>query len=391
MNLIDAAAAVVVILGLALGYRSGAVRQLGGLVGAVAGVGVVLILGTRVAESMSDVDPLVRVVAVAGALALGVIAGHAVGTSLGARIADGREEGFVGASNRIAGSLIGLAEAVVLVWLIGGLIAMAPDPQLARLAQRSTAVQTLAAVAPPPASVVDGIQEQLAASGLPQLFDGIAPLPANPVELPSGNKARALAETAAPSTVKVVSTGCGGQGVGSGVAVSPGYVVTNAHVVAGGDLVQVQSSGRSFEAIPVKIDSDLDVALLYSPSLDAPALAFSREDPDRGDVGVALGYPGGGPLKAIRASVNREILANGRDVYGDVPVTREVLELNARVNPGNSGGPLVMSDGTIGGIVFAESPSDPRVGYALAAEDVSAALSSAIGRTSPVRTGACQN
>ena len=84
-------------------------------------------------------------------------------------------------------------------------------------------------------------------------------------------------------------------------------------------------------------------------------------------------------------------MANGRDVYGDVPVTREVLELNARVNPGNSGGPLVMSDGTIGGIVFAESPSDPRVGYALAAEDVSAALSSAIGRTSPVRTGACQN
>lgn len=390
MNLIDAAAAVIVILGLVLGYRSGAVRQLGGLVGAVAGVGVVLMLGTRATEPMSEVEPLVRIAIVAGALILGVILGHAVGTSLGARIADGREEGFAGASNRVAGSLIGFAEAVVLVWLIGGLITMAPDPQLARLAQRSAAVQTLASVAPPPASVVEGLQKQLAASGLPQLFDGIAPPPATPVDLPSGKNAQALAQKAAPSTVKVVSTGCGGQGAGSGVVVSRGYVVTNAHVVAGGDLVQVQSSGRRFEATPVKIDSDVDVALLYAPGLEAPALSFARRDPERGDTGVALGYPGGGGLKAIRASVNREILANGRDVYGEVPVAREVLELNARVNPGNSGGPLVMSNGKIGGIIFAESPSDKRVGYALAAEDVSAIVVPAIGRTAPVSTGACQ-
>lgn len=390
MNLIDAAAAVVVILGLAVGYKSGAVRQFGGLVGAGAGIGAVVIAGTRLTESEFALDPLVGTVVAVGALVLGVIVGHAVGRSIGARIADGREQGFVGTSNRVVGALVGGAEAVVLVWLIGGLVTMAPDPQLARLAQRSATVQTLASLAPPPSSVVEGFQEQLAASGLPQLFRGLIPEPASAAKLPSGKKARALAERAAPSTVKVVSTGCGRQGAGSGVVIARGYVVTNAHVVAGGDFVQLLSSGRSYEAAPVKIDSDLDVALLYSPALGAPALAFAGEDPDRGDTGVVLGYPGGGSLKGVRASVNREILAHGQDVYGDLPVTREVLELHARVNPGNSGGPLVMSDGQIGGIVFAESPSDPKVGYALAAEDVSAALLPAIGRTSPVSTGACQ-
>ncbi|MCH9816533.1 MAG: MarP family serine protease [Actinomycetia bacterium] len=390
MNVVDAVAAVVVLIGLLLGYRAGGVQKLAGLIGAVAGVAAVLGLGLLMIESLDGWDPLTRTVLVVGSLIMGFFVGQGVGAAIGRRIADGREDGFLGTSNKLVGAGLGGLQALVLIWLIGGLITMAPDPRLAQLAQRSTAVQTLAQFAPPPASVAADLSEQFASSGLPQLFSGIAPIPATPAELPSGSRAQAIAAAASPATVKVVSSGCGGQGSGSGVSVSRGYVVSNAHVIAGGNFVQVESLGRRYEAVPVKVDSKLDLAVLWVPDLAGPSLAFSKRDPERGDKGVALGYPGGGSLTAVRASVNREILAQGRDVYGGVPVVRDVLELNAKVNPGNSGGPLVMTDGTIGGIIFAESPSDKRVGYALAAEEVESAVRPALGRTAPVSTGSCQ-
>ena len=389
MNILDLAAALAVVLGLFLGYRVGGARQLSGLLGAALGVGIVIAAGILAADFLATLDPLMRTMLVVGLLIVGFIGGQAVGSSLGAKLANGNEEGAAGVANRLLGAVVGGLEAVVLIWLIGGLITMAPEPQLAKLAQRSAVVQSLASVAPPPTVVAQGLQDQLAASGLPQLFDGVAPLPGQSAKLPSQAKARVMAEKAEPATVKVVGSGCGRQGSGSGVVISKGYVVTNAHVVAGASFIQVESSGRRYEAVPVKVDADLDAALLYAGGLDAPALAFADADPERGDRGVALGYPGGGTFTAVRASVNREILARGRDVYGNVSVTRQVLELNARVNPGNSGGPLVMANGRIGGIIFAESPSDPKVGYALAAEEVEASVKPALGRTRAVSSGPC--
>ncbi len=79
----------------------------------------------------------------------------------------------------------------------------------------------------------------------------------------------------------------------------------------------------------------------------------------------------------------------GRDIYDTAIVTRDLLELQAAIDQGDSGGPFVLSDGTIGGIVFAEARTDPDIGYALAARDVDTAVAPAIGRTSPVDTGPC--
>jgi S1-C subfamily serine protease len=70
-------------------------------------------------------------------------------------------------------------------------------------------------------------------------------------------------------------------------------------------------------------------------------------------------------------------------------VTRDILELRAEVEPGDSGGPLVLEDGTVAGVVFAESRSDESVGYALAAGVVDARVAPAIGRTSSVDVGPC--
>ena len=81
--------------------------------------------------------------------------------------------------------------------------------------------------------------------------------------------------------------------------------------------------------------------------------------------------------------------ATGHDIYDAGLITREIVELRAAIEPGDSGGPLILRDGTIGGLVFAESRADPDVGYALSPTAVATRVSPALSRTAKVDTGAC--
>ena len=79
----------------------------------------------------------------------------------------------------------------------------------------------------------------------------------------------------------------------------------------------------------------------------------------------------------------------GRDIYGSGTVTREVYELQAMIRPGNSGGPFVLVNGDVAGLVFAASTTDPEIGYALTSTEVLPDVHRAIGRTTPASTGSC--
>ena len=87
--------------------------------------------------------------------------------------------------------------------------------------------------------------------------------------------------------------------------------------------------------------------------------------------------------------------AVGLDIYGSSQTTREIYQLDALVQPGNSGGPLVASgdpgvaDGTVIGVVFARSTSNSNVGYALAMPAVTADVAHARAKTQTVSTGSC--
>jgi len=79
----------------------------------------------------------------------------------------------------------------------------------------------------------------------------------------------------------------------------------------------------------------------------------------------------------------------GRDIYGRQTVERDVYELQTNVQPGDSGGPFVLPDGSVAGVVFAASTTDPAVGYAIVSTDVIPDVTEVLGRTDPVSTGAC--
>ena len=179
--------------------------------------------------------------------------------------------------------------------------------------------------------------------------------------------------------------------VGSGVILDPaGYVVTNAHVVAGVDDPIVRGPDQdSRHGTTVLFDPDLDLAILHVPNWPGRVLPLTPGDVERGEVGAVLGYPGGGPLAGGGAAVLRSFEPLGRDIYGTQDVVRLVLELQAVVRPGNSGGPFVLTDGSVAGVVFAASSAEEDIGYAIAAEEVRPRLAEVVGATAEVETGPC--
>jgi S1-C subfamily serine protease len=275
------------------------------------------------------------------------------------------------------------------VWLAGGLLAAGPVPRAAAQAQTSTTLRALSAVLPAPTEIAVGLGALLDDTGLPELFVGLEPIPALPVDRPDDPRARAIAAVAEASTVKVTAQTCGALSTGTGFAVATDYVVTNAHVVAGGRTVRVSLAGSPFDAAVVLFDPDLDVALLWVPRLPAPPLQFAATEPQRGDAGAALGFPGGGRMEIVPAAVADRYEARGRDIYGEDLVIRQILELRAAIDRGDSGGPFVLADGTVGGIVFAEARTDEDVGYALSAPSVAVRIQPGVGRTSEVALGDC--
>lgn len=392
MNPLDLLALVLVVVACLLGFRSGALPQLGGLAGAVGGGALAILALPALVEPLGEIDASYRPIVVLVGLLAAVGLGESIGSAIGRSIARAMGTGVLGAADRIAGAFVGAAQALLILWLAGGLLAIGPVPRLSEAAQTSTVVRGLNALLPPPGEIAAELGTLLDDSGLPEVFVGFEPLPRPPVALPEDATAQAVAALARASTFRVAAATCGLASSGSGVVVARAYVVTNAHVVAGArsDGVSVIApDGRRSDARVVFIDPSLDVAVLHVPRLDAPALRFAINDPERGALGAALGYPGGGELTVVPAAVTGAYPATGRDIYGTTTVRRQILELHARIDRGDSGGPFVLTDGTIGGLVFAEARTDEEVGYALSPTEVARRITPAFSRTGAVDTGDC--
>jgi S1-C subfamily serine protease len=139
----------------------------------------------------------------------------------------------------------------------------------------------------------------------------------------------------------------------------------------------------------VAFDPDIDVAALRVPGLGAGALPIVAGEARRGDVGVVLGYPGGRWLQADDAAVLAVIDPAGADIYGDGEVRRRVYELQTRIERGNSGGPFVLVDGRVAGLVFASSADRDGVGYAIVTSEFTPIVARARSATGAVDTGPC--
>lgn len=389
MNLVDALALALLVMAVVLGVRSGALPQLGGLIGAAAGAWAALVVIPISVPFLADLPAIVSVAAVLGGLTMLIGLGEMAGARLGRSASRRLGNGVFNALDRAAGAIVGAGQAVLMVWLLGGILTTGLVPLLARDAQTSVAIRGIDAVLPPPTELALGLGAVLDRSGLPDVFLGLERLPADPVAMPADPIAQALGRRALASAPRIEADACDYRSTGTGVSVKAGYVVTNAHVVAGSRSVKIIATTGSYKATVVAFDPKLDVAVLRVAGFDPGPLFFAGSDPARGATGATIGYPNGGGAVIEPAAVTARYPAEGLDIYGTSRVHREVIEIRAVVEPGDSGGPLVLSDGTVGGLVFAESRTDPSVGYALSPTAVAAAIAPALGRSAAVATGPC--
>jgi S1-C subfamily serine protease len=389
VNLFDLVVVVLVAVAMVVGYRSGALPQIAGLIGALGGGALAIFALPHLEAPLLTIDPSVRAFVVLAGVLVSVGVGEAIGSAVGRWASAVLGQSAFGAVDRGLGAVVGSAQALLIVWLTGGLLAAGPSPTLAAQAQTSFVVRSLNGVLPAPTEIATELARLLDDTGLPDLFVGLEPMPAPPVELPDDPLVQRLAAIALPSTVKVSAATCRSLSSGTGFVVERHYVVTNAHVIAGSTTVRVTVVDRVNDAVPVLVDPGLDIALLYVPQLSAPSLQLAFSDPERGAAGATFGFPGGGRLEVQPAAVAGSYAAQGRDIYGERRVTRSILELRANVEEGDSGGPLVLADGSVGGVVFAEARTDEAVGYALTPTAVRLAIAHALGRTGEVGTGEC--
>ena len=244
MNLIDAGVLALLVIGLISGARAGFLGPVLGLVGAAIGFGLALLLATVFSDQLAVIEQPMRAIVTMVGLGAFVIVGEAVGAAGGTTMSHSLWKSGLRPLDAVGGAVVGVAHVALLVWLIGGMLAAGMAPSLASAARESVALRIAGERLPPPTIVAGQLIALLDTTGLPPLFAGFEPAPAPPVDLPADAETRALAESAIASTARIASTGCGeGQVVGSGFFVSPTDVVTNAHVVAGGDETTVTIGG----------------------------------------------------------------------------------------------------------------------------------------------------
>jgi len=139
-------------------------------------------------------------------------------------------------------------------------------------------------------------------------------------------------------------------GTGSGFYVSTaGQIVSNNHVVAGCSEVRVTVGDKGEPVKVLATDPDLDLAILQGPHSVAAAVAFRDGEPHLGESVIVMGFPLSG-LITTDAVVTTGIVSALAGLRND----RRELQISAPVQPGNSGGPLLDSSGSLVGVVVAK-------------------------------------
>ncbi|MGH2753899.1 MAG: MarP family serine protease [Actinomycetota bacterium] len=392
MNWIDAIVIAVAILAALRGWRRGLVGQVfelgGGFIGLLIGVAV----GPRVASIFTDQAGLQAALISLVVVFLALSVGQTIGFLVGHRFHSMARDARFGELDQATGAGFGVIVWLLAFWLIGSMLVGGPSRSLARSLKESAILRAASDVMPKPPNILAYLRQYLETSGFPQVFAGLPPV-SEPVDLPPDRVVRRAVETAADSTVRIVVQACGGTQLGSGWISDDDSVVTNAHVVAGGDNVTIQElSGEDVSGQVVLFDPRTDLAVIHVPDgLSAPTLELETAAQDRGTVGATLGYPGDaeGEFVPTKAAVQATYEATGRDIYGEDLVTREVYELRARVEQGDSGGPFVLPDGRVAGVVFAASTTDAGTGYALTGAEAEDEVEQGSRRTQTVSTGPC--
>ena len=222
-----------------------------------------------------------------------------------------------------------------------------------------------------PIAILESTEPLVASSGDVSINLQESPLSVENIQQDQGLSLQTIYEINIPSVVSISCQTRGGSSSGTGVILSKnGYIVTNAHVVENATSVTVRlTDDRTYQASLVGADEISDLAVLYIAAEDLIPAQFGDSGSLRvGDTVTAIGDPLGVEFRGsftdgIISAINRDVAIDGR--------TMSLIQTNAALNSGNSGGPLINCYGQVVGIntmkigAFTDSAGVEGLGFAI--------------------------
>jgi S1-C subfamily serine protease len=399
-DLLDIALIVIAAAFAVSGYRQGFIVGSLSFVGFVGGAVLGAQFGPSIARAIVGGQTQQDVVAVI-LLVSGAIVGQFIASSIGTAMRQTMTGRSSTALDAIGGSAVSVLSMLLVAWAIGSVLTASPFPVVVQQVNNSEVLRTMDKVMPSPAKTMfSDFRRMLADGPFPQVFSGIGteqlitvPAPDPAVLSTSGyqvDRSRIVKiQGTAPTCDRLIE--------GSGFVYAPDHVMTNAHVVAGvtegptgggGGPVVTTVNGVNYTAQVVFYDPQVDIAVLYVPGLNMTPLQFAGQAAGGADAVVA-GYPENHSFTAVPARVAQIQTAKIPNIYQTDLVSRQIYEIRAVVEPGNSGGPLIAPDGGVYGVVFAAAVGEADTGFALTAAEVAGDASAGASATVPVSTQGC--
>jgi S1-C subfamily serine protease len=393
VSLVDLTLIALALLFAMSGFRQGLIVSVASFVGffggAVLGAQLSGPLADDLAGSTTSRVFIALVVVLAGAL-LGQLVAGVIGRAV-RRWVTWEPAKIVDA---VAGAVVSALAVLLVAWMVATPLASSPFPAVAGQVRQSTLVQAVDRGVPAGVrSLYDSLRETIDRHGLPDVLDPLTPTQARQVPPPD----QALINSPVVANVKGsvvqirgIAISCSRQIDGSGFVFADQRVMTNAHVLAGVSRPKVTAEGEQYDATPVYVDEGTDIAVLAVPGLPQLPLAFAAAPVNTGADAIVMGYPGGRGLYVGPARVRDRGQISGPDFRATHTVQRDVYALFGQVRAGNSGGPLLSTDGHVLGVVFASAIDDPNTGYALTAAQVAPAAQQGRTAVTAVDTGPCE-
>jgi hypothetical protein len=182
----------------------------------------------------------------------------------------------------------------------------------------------------------------------------------------SGSPAERLIAKTRSGVIRIETTACGEEAIGTGFLLSPTLVATVEHVVDGAVRITLSRNGKTLGyGTVIGEDPTRDLALVRtSKPITGYRFTFADRAPQLGEDVLALGFPLGLPLTVTKGSVS----GLGRTIPIDNVRRRQLVQTDAAVNPGNSGGPLLATDtGDVVGLVDLGTTQANGISFAVSA------------------------
>lgn len=386
---------LVVLFGIS-GYRQGFIVGMLSFVGFVGGAVLGIMIAPPIAGAVVDGPVQQALLAILIAFVAATL-GQLGASSLGAVLRNRVTWDSARIMDAVGGTAVSVVSLLLVAWFLGTLVAVSPFTPLSKQVNGSQVLKAVDGVMPNQAeSWFSSFKRFVGNTDFPQVFGGLGGEPLVEVRAPDPAVLSTPAlKVAQRSIVKVVGTApqCERRIEGTGFVYAPERVMTNAHVVAGvrgsSTVISVTGKTRALGRV-VLYDPRRDLAVIYVPGLKATPLKFNASARTN-DEAIVAGFPKGHPsFTTVAARIRAKQNARGPDIYHSGQVTREIYAIRGKVEAGNSGGPLLATNGTVYGVIFAAAVDVKEdTGYALTAEEAVIDAREGQNATQPVSTESC--